>query len=175
MKDQTHLVLDLETLSVKPDALILSIGFALVKDCNIVAQNEYRLRMSEQAHRHVSHDTIKWWLAGDKAAAQQHLMSLPEYCVGVAADMMHNTVTTYTTWDKVRVWGNSPSFDCVLLTNLYEDVLKKPTPWKFWNERDMRTLRDVYPHQRTVPKIPHSAMWDAVAEAEDLIQYLRSL
>ena len=175
MKDQTHLVLDLETLSTKPNAMILSIGFALVKDSNIVAQNEYRLRMSEQSHRHVSHDTIAWWMAGDKAEAQRHLMSLPEYCVGVAADLLSNTVNTYTTWDKVRVWGNSPSFDCVLLTDLYEDVLKKPTPWKFWNERDMRTLRDVHPHQRTVPKIPHSAMWDAVAEAEDLIQYLRTL
>lgn len=174
MKNRTHLVLDLETLSTEPNALILSIGFAIVKDANIVAQNEYRLRMSEQAHRHISHNTIKWWMDGDKAEAQRHLAQQPEYCVGVAADMLHNTVTTYAPWDKVLVWGNSPSFDCVLLSNLYVDILKKPTPWKFWNERDMRTMRDMFPRGRTYPKVPHSAMWDAVAEAEDLIQYLRT-
>lgn len=177
MKDKTHLVLDLETLGLGKDAVILSIGWAIVKNCNIVQQNEVRLNLKEQleAGRTVVPSTLNWWLAGDKTEAQKALTSLPEYHAGVAIDVLNNSVLGATTWDQVRVWGNSPNFDCDILGDMIENITKRAKPWKFYNERDMRTLRDMFPHERTKPKIPHDAMWDAVAEAEDLCNYLRTL
>lgn len=174
MKNHTHVVLDLETVSTEKEALILSIGYAIVKDGEIVNMGEIRPRMEQQPNRHVSFDTIRWWLDGTKADAQRHLSSIEEYDVDVALEVFRAAVECHGDWSKVRVWGNSPNFDCDILAGLYR-AMGKEVPWKFYNERDMRTLRDMHKHDRTVPKIAHSAMWDAVAEAEDLCNYLRSL
>jgi hypothetical protein len=38
--------------------------------------------------------------------------------------------------------ANGPAFDFVALRNAYQRVLGKPTPWKYWAERDYRTERD---------------------------------
>ena len=174
MKNKVHVVLDLETLSTEKEAIILSIGYAIVKNGEIVNQGEVRPKMEQQGTRHVSFDTLRWWLNGDKAQAQAHLSSLPEWDVDIALSVFHAAVECYGDWNKVLVWGNSPNFDCDILASLYRSTGKE-APWKFWNERDMRTLRDMFKHERTVPKIPHSAQWDAVAEAEDLCNYLRTL
>lgn len=176
MKNKTHLVLDIETLSTAKSAAVLSIGWAIIKNCNIIQQNEVRLRLAEQiALGDVSADTLKWWLDGEKMDAMKALALLPEYSADIALTILGNSVTnTGTRWDEVMVWGNAPSFDCDILEHQYR-VLGRGKPWKYWNERDIRTLRDVAKLDRVTPKIAHSAMWDAVAEAEMLCNYLRSL
>jgi exodeoxyribonuclease VIII len=178
MKDQTHLVLDLETLGLKEDAVILTVGWAIVKKAEIIQQNEVKLNLAQQIEhgRSITPDTLKWWLAGDKAEACKAMDALPEYRAGVAMDVLRNSVIgSGVTWEKVIVWGNSPNFDCDILGHMFETVVKCEKPWKFYNERDMRTLRALHPHERSRPRIPHDAMWDAVAEAEDLCNYLRTL
>ena len=176
MKNETHLVIDLETLSTEKNAVVLSIGYAIVKNAKIVTYCEHRLSMSEQSHRHINQATIKWWLDGEKCDAQKHMNSLKEVTLCTAMDELNKNLFQYTTWEKVLVWGNSPSFDCVILDDLLRDVGKyKSSPWMIYNERDMRTMRAMFPHERNNPRIPHSAMWDSVAEAEDLIKYLDSL
>jgi len=176
MKRKEHLVLDLETLSVEKNALILSIGFAIVKDCEIVQFGQYRLDMAPQKHRHISHDTVKWWMAGDKGLAQAELSLLPEISCGVAMAALTSNVCAHSSWEKICVWGNSPNFDCDILANYLKDVGHyTDPPWKFYNERDMRTMRDMSGVRRHEPKIAHVAMYDAFAEAEDLCEYLRTL
>lgn len=176
MKSKTHLVLDLETLSTEKNALILSLGYAIVKQGDIVQFGEHRLSMEEQRCRDISHDTVMWWMAGDKAAAQGHLSSLPEVKCNVAMEALTNNICVHDEWKNVLVWGNSPNFDCDILGSYLKEVGGyKTTPWRFYNERDMRTLRDVAQLERHVPKIAHSAMYDAYAEAEDLCSYLKAL
>ena len=174
MKNDVHVVLDLETMSTDKQALVLSIGWAIIKDCEIVSQGEVRPKMEAQADRHVSFDTLRWWMDGNKAEAQKHLASLPEWDLDVALTYLDVSVDAIKQWPKVKVWGNSPNFDCDILAGLYRSAGKE-VPWKFWQERDMRTLRDVSTTARHVPKIAHTAMWDAVAEAEDLCAYLKSI
>ena len=38
--------------------------------------------------------------------------------------------------------ANGPAFDFVALRNAYQRALGKPSPWKYWAERDYRTERD---------------------------------
>jgi hypothetical protein len=176
MKNKVHLVLDIETLSAEKNALILSIGYAIVKDCEVRQTGQYRLNMAQQKHRHISHDTIKWWLQGDKADAQRSLSSLPEVDCNVAMAALTSNVCVFSAWRDVLVWGNSPNFDCDILGDYLKDVGKyEDKPWRFWNERDMRTMHDMSGVKRHHPGTPHDAASDALAEAEGLCEYLRTL
>lgn len=42
----------------------------------------------------------------------------------------------------LKVWANSPSFDCTILKTAFErnDI---DIPWNYWNERDVRTMKEV--------------------------------
>ncbi len=175
MKNKVHLVLDLETLSTKKNAVVLSVGYAIVKGCEIVQFGEYRLDPEQQPGGHVDFGTLQWWMDGTKAKAQEHLASQPVRSVHDMFDMLTANVSTHSSWDKILVWGNSPNFDCDILSDLLSEPFGPGRPWKYWNERDMRTLRDISGLRRNDPIIPHVAMYDACAEAQDLCDFLKTL
>ena len=74
------------------------------------------------------------------------------------------------------VWGNSPSFDCRILEHAL-CVYGIEVPWKFRNERDVRTASHLFkvPIEKTRPTTPHHALADATAEAHTLIAINQSL
>lgn len=169
-RTDNHIVIDLETLDTVITAKVLSVGYAIVSNGEIVQQAEYRVLLDDQPARTVSDDTLLWWLDGEKAEAQRHLVQLRAWPVRVVLERMTADVDVFGGWDRIKVWGNSPNFDCDILGSLFGGK-----PWKFYNERDLRTLRDIHGGPREAPEIPHTALYDAVAEAKDLCNYLRTL
>jgi hypothetical protein len=52
------------------------------------------------------------------------------------------TAALPASWRHCEFMANGPAFDFVALRNAYQRALGKPTPWKYWAERDYRTERD---------------------------------
>lgn len=176
MANETQLMVDLETLSTRHDAAILSIGACMFDPrtpgevlntfyCVISAES------NELAARHFSAGTLMWWLQQSQAARD---------ALSVDPKNLQDALTKFRLWvnayKPTRVWANSPSFDCVILRSAM-DHFSLQVPWHFWAERDVRTAKEfAVDEDGSFPEIPtsqgtaHNALDDAIKQAYQ-VQY----
>jgi hypothetical protein len=164
-------MLDLETLSTRPDATICTFGackFSPYNQNDIVDGIYFRINIDQQIElgRHVDDNTIEWWGKqaedvreealgeGNRINLEQFAQELNRFIVG--AD---------------NIWAQGPVFDIVILENLYRQM-GLPCPWQFWQIRDSRTLLSSLGDPREKNKAGlHNALEDAVSQAQ-AVQYV---
>ena len=164
-------MLDLETLSTRPDATILTFGackFNPYKQEEITQGIYFRINVDEQITlgRHVDDNTIEWWGKqaedvyaeafdpNDRISLEQFTQELNRFIVGCD-----------------NIWAQGPVFDIVILENLYRQ-LGLPCPWQFWQIRDSRTLLSTHGDPRDKNKAGlHNALEDCVSQAQ-AVQYV---
>jgi hypothetical protein len=140
----TDIMIDLETLSTRADAAILSVGIAVfdIKTA-IVSDVLYKevAMVTQEEYGHIDPETVKWWMKRDDAARSAIYQpadpeSLYEVLYAVRDFLRpHNYRTT-------RVWSNGSSFDLVILRNAFQRHTMKCI-WDYWQERDVRTIVDL--------------------------------
>lgn len=144
----TRFHIDIETLCIEPDAAIISIGAALfVPGCGSPSEQFHCNIDFADALRYGRADgnTIAWWFKQTETARMATLDNpVP---LGTALIQLSDWIETATaalpaSWRHCEFMANGPAFDFVALRNAYQRVLGKPTPWKYWAERDYRTERD---------------------------------
>lgn len=166
-----HIMIDNETLGTRADSVILSIGAVKfnLSDDQIDAQGFYGVveidSNHEYAPRNISGDTLKWWMQQGQAAKSvfaERKSTLDEVLHDLAGWVDH---------DNYQVWGNGSDFDIAMLTHAY-GTHKMPTPWKFWNTRCFRTIKNLpnTPPNKTPPTVAHNALADALSQAQHLQQ-----
>jgi len=164
-------MLDLETLSTRPDATILTFGackFSPYNQDDIVDGIYFRIDIDGQIKlgRHVDDNTIEWWGRqaedvreealgeGNRISIEQFTQELNRFIVGCD-----------------NIWAQGPVFDIVILENLYRQM-GLPCPWQFWQIRDSRTLLSTLGDPREKNKAGlHNALEDAVSQAQ-AVQYV---
>ena len=160
------IMLDLETLSTKPDATVLTFGackFNPYRQEDIDKGIYFRINVDEQITlgRDVDDSTVEWWGKqaedvreealgdGDRITLEQFTKELNRFIVGAK-----------------NIWAQGPVFDIVILENLYRQ-LGLPCPWQFWQIRDSRTLLSTHGDPREKNKVGlHNALEDAVSQAQ---------
>lgn len=137
---------DLETLSTKPNALILSIGVC-VFDRNtgeIGRRTQFFVNPLSQPLGDISVSTTRWWVSQDNEARERMKFGILEESVGIRLALSFlDRFLTRTAVKGFQAWGNGPSFDNVILTNAYLKYGRRDPPWKYWNDRCVRTMRGV--------------------------------
>lgn len=182
-------MIDIETLGTKPTSLILSIGACWfdplqqnsfeklletsihmvieqpeIYDCLLISKAPMLLH-STNAIQKFSIDplTVEWWLSNQKEGLAA--LSKSEFFTPLKRALV--SLGRYMEGAR-RVWANSPSFDLAILNNAYK-VMSEQTPWKFYEERDLRTLLDIKGVIKKDIKqegfIPHRADHDAAFQA----------
>lgn len=169
-------MLDLETLSTRPDAVILTIGavkFDPYSDYIDLDNGLYhRVNVDEQTElgRHVQEETLNWWGKQDpevfeEAMSETGRIGLEDFC----SDLNRFLVGTE------NIWCQGPCFDIVILENLYRQLVK-PTPWQFWQIRDSRTLFGVHGDPRDKNRAAaHNALMDCYYQAIGVQQIYNTL
>lgn len=79
--------------------------------------------------------------------------------------------------DKVQVWGNGATFDNVILRASYDRELI-PCLWKFWNDRDVRTIVELGRQIGINPRrdIPFEGdLHNALADAKHQVKYVSAI
>lgn len=144
-----HIFLDLETLGIRYDAPILVIAaYAVDSLGNKIARNCWRIDPANaKLYGEPDPATVQWWSeqsehAQELAFKQGPRLDLPEALAGLEA-FIKPLAEKYG--DRCFVWGNAPTFDCVILRYAY-NVISRDVPWEFWQERDVRTLAWVGEH-----------------------------
>jgi hypothetical protein len=123
---------------------------------------------SERNGFHVSDDTLRWW-SQQSSEAQQVLSDpdarpLPEALQSFMIWLTNNTLPDYA-----RMWGNGAAFDNVILSSAYR-ITGLHQPWKHWNDRCYRTVKNQYPDIK-LERVGthHNALDDARTQAQHLL------
>lgn len=168
-----HLMVDLETMSNKGNAAIVSIGaVAFELSTGEIGPTFYSvvdLRSCEHAGLHIDADTVLWWLKQSSEARSQIVVD------GVNLHKALHDLSRFAEGaltDDVQVWGNGVDFDNVILRNAYGAVGLGPF-WKHWNNRCVRTIVELGRNAGIDPKKtlqfegePHNALDDAIHQAK---------
>lgn len=176
-----HIVLDLETLGVETDSVILSIGAAVFDDVNptFIVQDTFYRNLDTRAQivsgRTIDQNTIDWWNHPDRDTARMLSNDKPVQA-GVALvefGMFCNRFPKDTS-----IWGNGSDFDVSMLRSLMR-TFGMVWPMSYKNTRCMRTLRGVLPWHACwdlrFEGIPHFALDDARHEAEMIHMALQAM
>lgn len=172
-------MVDLETLSTRPDAAIISIGACWFNaDTQEVGRPWHtRIDMADSIRSggHVDGDTVRWWLRQSDAARA----SITEGCSNLVDDALQGFamyLRGIAPYSEVRVWGNGADFDLPILASAYARASLEQ-PWRYFNGRCLRTLRNLHPDVE-VPVFEgteHNAADDAQHQARQAIAILRAI
>lgn len=137
--DYKHIMLDLETLSTKGDAAILSIG-AVVFDLKnkLIGDSFYNtinLQDCIDLKLRIDASTFYWWINQSEIARQK----ICDHPINMNLALLNFTSFCKKHLDEnFEIWSKGQSFDISILKNAYQSS-KLPCPWNYLNERDVRT------------------------------------
>src|SRR5690606_732968 len=136
-----HFMVDIETISNRPNSPILTIG-GVEFDLNTgkLGRECYWALNVEDSFNYGVPDggTFKWWMSQSDAARNSATCGKV-----LLADALNELRNFFPNWSHIKVWANSPSFDCVILEYAYRRRLQQSAPWMFWNTRDCRTISEI--------------------------------
>jgi hypothetical protein len=157
------LMVDLETMAVSPNAVVLSLGAVHFNPFGngVGDQLYFRINIDDQdaLGREVDPNTIEWWSKQDTVIMEEAFSPDNRISLVDAMDQFHKFA-----WNCNTFWSHGATFDLVIIENIYRQ-LGKPLPWNFWQLRDTRTLFDL----GFDPDMPkggkHDALQDAIRQA----------
>lgn len=169
-KIECHVMLDLETMGLVKNAVltrIAAIAFNIEDGTELEPTHFNELintKSCTDVGLKIDGDTISWWLTQGPETLQKHCldaflegrlfytcldeMKLILKLIFIGKEL-RTVLLEFTSWieqlkklydtHEIFVWGNGAAADIAWLSSAYT-ACNIPTPWKFWNERDVRTI-----------------------------------
>ena len=169
------IMIDIETLGLAPDGVILSIGAVEFGEHGITKEFSVKIdpKSCTALGMNICPDTVFWWF-DQSDEARRKVVTGPK--IPLADALL--ALTEAFDW-KQDVWANGVAFDIGILETAYKS-LGVPPPWKFWNVMDDRTIKAlvgkaIYQRSRVLPDVKHDALADAKAQALTLINMMNHI
>lgn len=168
-------MLDIETLGIKPDSVILTLG-AVKFDPYVpdkISDGLYlRVDVDEQITqgRDVDDETVEWWGKQSDHIREEALGDDNRVSVTELIRQLNKFLVAVD-----EIWCQGPSFDIVILENLYRQY-QTPHNWKYFQIRDSRTLFQVHgdPRDRNAAGL-HNALEDCISQARGVQKIYKDL
>lgn len=161
----THIMIDIETLGVRPGAVVLSAALVRFSDEAQVSLN-FNIPDQQTLGLEIDPATHAWWgeqeakAPGGWARATENPQPL-----AIALPYIADWIRWAAPDGDWLIWCHGAPFDCPLLGEVYRraDI---SCPWKFWQVRDTRTLYDLAGMDvRSYSVLPsHIALNDAIGQ-----------
>ncbi|MGL4792402.1 MAG: 3'-5' exonuclease [Aeromonas jandaei] len=193
-KIKSHFILDVETLGLKRDAKLLSIGCAQVDLETGLILSEFYVEIDQSFYKHAlfidkfseCQSTVEWWRKSNTAEFlrllnenNKHKRNAHQAIRELFAYMEINS------YGDIVLWGNSPTFDNEKIYHHAEaygvDIPNIP----YWNNMDYRTVRTLfearfgslskYDYLDGYKHNAHNALSDSIQEAKALSYMLKKL
>jgi len=166
-----QVMLDLETMSVRSNAAIASIGAVKFEVGTGIVDKFYRtidLRTCKAVGLHIDPETVEWWNKQSKEARQALLKD------NVSLNQALDDFTEWFGRSSLPTWGNGAGFDNVIMENAFAACNMK-RPWRPWEDRCYRTIKNII----QVPAddrqgVYHNALDDALHQTRHLLKILES-
>ena len=168
-------MIDLETLSTNPNAVILTVG-GVKFDPHTHAEPSQGMyfKVDDDSQttmgRDVMDETLQWWSLQAKeikeeAMGEKNRIPLTE---------MIKRINKFAVGVDI-FWCQGPLFDYAILQNLYTQ-LGHPVPWQYWQIRDSRTLFSLVPKDHDeIRKEAHNALADCYFQAKKVQKVYKQL
>lgn len=171
-------MIDLETMSATPDAVILQIAavkfdpFDDYLERGIGASELLQLNLlvdvDSQTGRNINESTMQWWAQQDPQIQDRVFAAQGRVAFADAMQQTHRFI-----WNSSgRIWAQGTSFDISILEHAYRS-LDQPYPWSYWQARDSRTLLDLVAVD--LPPATHDAVEDCFRQIVGVQKALRRL
>lgn len=171
-----HVMVDLETLSTRSDATILTLGAIKFNleipmvppvvnvshrpdvsspDDTIAFYRRVDIESCDAIGLHRDPSTEQWWSRQSESARTE--------AFGEGRETIQRVLEDFCVWlgnDVEYVWSQGTDFDISILKEVYRRC-GVSVPWKFWNVRDSRTVMDMAGvTSRDLPPTQHHAVMD---------------
>jgi len=168
-----HIMVDIETLAVTPDACILTIAAQqfspfIKRDYSELRHFYSRISIESQKTRAVNENTVEWWATQSAQAQEEAFSENNRISLQDALKELSPLI-----WQSDFMWINDPTFE----VNILEDAYKSfdlAVPWKFYLVRDARTVYSLHPELKR-PPATHHALEDCRRQIEMLQQTFTDL
>ena len=164
-----EIMLDIETMGNGSNSAIIAIG-AVAFDINDISSRFYQqvnLQSSIDAGMEMDASTVLWWLKQSDDA--RSAFKVNEKSLNISNALIEFSMFCESV-NVCGMWGNGAAFDNALLSNAYRK-LEIEQPWKFWNDRCYRTVKNIYQYVEFVRSgTNHNAVDDAESQALHLIE-----
>ena len=161
----TEVMLDIESLSTKTNASILTIGAIRFNRHDFKVKEKFYKRITKESNehfnRHFDENTISWWHSQSEEAKKEIFENKDRINLSSALQEL----SIFCRGSKC-VWANGVAFDIPILESAYE-ACDLDTPWRFWIIRDVRTVYDlgrmnltVFKRQNNLLNNCHNALAD---------------
>jgi exodeoxyribonuclease VIII len=167
-----HVMIDLETLSTRPDAAILSIGAVKFDLWNNKLLDSFHQAIDIgsclEAGLKVEGSTLGFWLSEKQADARREIYAMETvelfYVLeGLGAWLLDDGGVK-------GVWGNGATFDNVIMASAYR-AAQLPLPWTHKQDRCFRTIKNLYPAVEVADEgTAHTALADAKWQARYMLR-----
>ena len=171
-----HVMVDLETLSVRPYAAIVSIGAVKFTVEDGILDTFY-INVDGQSCKdhglHIDPKTIEWW-GKQSPEARKALTDNPQPLIPALEEFSNFYGDNPTT----VIWGNGSAFDISILESAYFNT-DTPIPWKPWYVQCYRTVLNLVgvsnsAIRKSESDTHHNALDDAISQTKTLLKILRS-
>ena len=170
-----HAMIDLETLSTNPNAVILTVGGVKFDPYTHAEPSQgmyFKVDVDSQTTtgREVMQETIDWWgeqtkEIQDEAMGEKDRIPLEE---------MVKRINKWAVGVDV-FWCQGPLFDYAILQDIYKQ-LGHPAPWQYWQIRDSRTLFSLVPKDPNEERQEaHNALADCYFQAKKVQKVYKQL
>jgi hypothetical protein len=135
-----HLMVDIETLGVRPGSSIIALGALLFDPHSTTApERTFYLEFCRESCRslglHEEPETLAWW--------QQQSQPMPQGIFPITDGLNAFLLWISNAGCHINgVWANSPSFDIVLINHALR-LMGREWPLRYSLERDVRTIRNL--------------------------------
>lgn len=168
-----HAMIDIETLGIGIGVPLFEIGVCIFQPKEKTIGDSYQINVDLldviiTTGFSTQQGTIDWWRTQEYDPRTMPRYSLKDSLLALTSFLEKNEVT--------HVWGNSPSFDCVILEQHY-DALGLKKPWSYSKELDFRTVKWLYRDYVGLElgetgAVKHNAREDAIQQTELLLKML---
>jgi hypothetical protein len=173
-----HAMIDIETLGLGIQAPLFEIGVCIfdLEQKTILSSHQINVDLLDVVLKTgfaPQQGTIDWWCDQTYDPTQNKT----RLTLTRALNRLNHLLTEQ---EVQMVWGNSPSFDMVIIEQHYKALGRTP-PWSYKQELDFRTLKWLHRDflGREMPpvadeKVSHNAERDAQQQTEVLLHMLGS-
>jgi hypothetical protein len=138
-----HAMIDIETLGLRYDSAIISVGVAIFDDEQVTATDGWAIA-HKHWHGHIDPGTVAWWAHPDRDASRE--FSFAGNMTDFAVAFQLKTFLAQHNADEI--WANDPEFDLVVLKSWWNRIgvadIASPRvgdfPCRYWKSRSFRTI-----------------------------------
>jgi exodeoxyribonuclease VIII len=170
-------MIDIETFATSERAAIRAI--AVVEFCrlgdgggrHLVLDTRPSMDGQIMSGREIDPNTVVWWGKTEPLVIKHDAIGV-ESCDFLDTALLRLVQFIRPSEEECRIWSRG-AFDLSILRHAWRDEFVAHPPWRYWQERDVRTLDEFAPKEASA--IPHHPLYDCFAQISQVQHAFRLL